>query len=71
MSSEISPLPCTRRTKLDKGINTKTKKETKLCGLYSASELYRPSDRRLLAKFVPTFADRGCRVVSATDLPGR
>jgi hypothetical protein len=31
-----------------------------------ASELYRPSDRRLSAKLVPTFADRGCRVVSAT-----
>jgi hypothetical protein len=30
----------------------------------------RPSDRRLLAKLVPTFADRGCRVVSATDPPG-
>jgi hypothetical protein len=25
----------------------------------SASELYRPSDRRLLAKLVTTFADRG------------
>jgi hypothetical protein len=25
----------------------------------SASELYRPSDRRLSAKFVPTFAARG------------
>jgi hypothetical protein len=33
----------------------------------SASELYRPSDRRLWAKLVPTFADRGCRVVSAAD----
>jgi hypothetical protein len=33
----------------------------------SASELYRPSDRRLLAKLVPTFADRGRRVVSETD----
>jgi hypothetical protein len=32
-----------------------------------ASELYRPSDRRLPAKLVPTFADTGCRVVSATD----
>jgi hypothetical protein len=32
-----------------------------------ASELYRPSDRRLSAKLVPTFAYRGCRVVSATD----
>jgi hypothetical protein len=37
----------------------------------SASELYRPSDRRLYAKLVPTFADRGCRVVSATDPHGR
>jgi hypothetical protein len=33
----------------------------------SASELYRPRDRRLSAKLVPTFEDRGCRVVSATD----
>jgi hypothetical protein len=32
-----------------------------------ASELYRPSDRRLSAKLVPTFADRGCHVVSTTD----
>jgi hypothetical protein len=31
------------------------------------NKLYRPSDRRLSAKVVPTFADRGCRVVSATD----
>jgi hypothetical protein len=40
---------------------------------WSASELYRPtkSDRRLSAKLVPTFADRGCRVVSATDPYGR
>jgi hypothetical protein len=46
-------------------------KKTKLHGLQSASELYLPSDRRLSAKLVPTFADRGCRVVSATDPPGR
>jgi hypothetical protein len=39
--------------------------------LQSAIELYRPSDRRMSAKLVPTFADRGCRVVSATDPPGR
>jgi hypothetical protein len=26
-----------------------------------------PSDRRLSAKLVPTFADRGCHVVSVTD----
>jgi hypothetical protein len=31
----------------------------------SASELYRPDDCRLSTKLVPTFADRGCRVVSA------
>jgi hypothetical protein len=31
----------------------------------------RASGRRLLAKLVPTFADRGCRVVSATDPRGR
>jgi hypothetical protein len=31
------------------------------------SELYRPRDRRLSAKLVLTFADRGCCVVSATD----
>jgi hypothetical protein len=36
----------------------------------SASELYRPSDRRLSAKLVPTFADRGCHVVSVTDPHG-
>ena len=32
-----------------------------------ASELYRQSGRRRSAKLVPTFADRGCHVVSATD----
>jgi hypothetical protein len=29
------------------------------------------SDRRLSAKLVPTFADRGCHVVSMTDPYGR
>jgi hypothetical protein len=33
----------------------------------SASELYRPSVRRLSAKRLPTSADRGCHVVSVTD----
>jgi hypothetical protein len=33
----------------------------------SASELYRPRGRRLSAKLVPTFVDRGCHVVSVTD----
>jgi hypothetical protein len=45
------------------------KQPSKLRVLQSASELYRPSDRRLLAKIVPTFADRGCHMVSATDPP--
>jgi hypothetical protein len=35
--------------------------------LWSASELYRPSDRRLSAKLVQTLANRGCRVVSAVN----
>jgi hypothetical protein len=37
----------------------------------SASELFRLRDRRLSAKLVPTFADRGCRVLSVTDSYGR
>jgi hypothetical protein len=37
----------------------------------SASELYRPSDRRLSAKCLPTFADRECHVVSVTNPYGR
>jgi hypothetical protein len=36
-----------------------------------ANELYRPSDRRLSAALVPTFADRRCNVVSVTDPYGR
>jgi hypothetical protein len=37
----------------------------------SASELYRPSDRRFSAKWLPTFADKGCHVVSVMDPYGR
>jgi hypothetical protein len=37
----------------------------------SASELYRPSDRRLSAKWLPIFADKECHVVSVTDPYGR
>jgi hypothetical protein len=36
-----------------------SKLKTKLTWPESASELYRPNDRRLSAKIVPTFADRG------------
>jgi hypothetical protein len=43
--------------------NTKTNKPWP----ESATELYRPSDRRLSAKLVPAFADRACHVVSVTD----
>jgi hypothetical protein len=37
----------------------------------SASELYLLSDRRLSAKWLATFADKGCHVVSVTDPYGR
>jgi hypothetical protein len=37
----------------------------------SASELYHQSDRSLSAKLVPTFCDRGCLAVRATDTYGR
>jgi hypothetical protein len=37
----------------------------------SASELYSPTDRRMSAKLVPTFVERGCYVVSLTDPYGR
>jgi hypothetical protein len=39
-------------------------KKIKLRGL-SPQALYRPSDRHMSAKLVPTFAVRDCRVVSA------
>jgi hypothetical protein len=38
---------------------------------WSASEIYRPRDRRLSAKLVPTFVDREYRVDSETDPHGR
>jgi hypothetical protein len=37
----------------------------------SANELYRPSDRRLSAKWLPTSADRECHMVNVTDPYGR
>jgi hypothetical protein len=37
----------------------------------SASELYRPSNHRLSAKLMPTFADIECEVVSITAPYGR
>jgi hypothetical protein len=49
----------------------KLKKKNQLPWSESASKLYRPSDRLLSAKWLPTCADRGCRVVSVTDPSGR
>jgi hypothetical protein len=49
--------------------NNKQNKQTPWSG--SVSELYRQSDRRLSAKWLPTFADRGCHVVSVTGPSGR
>jgi hypothetical protein len=37
----------------------------------TASELYRPRYRRLSAKLVPNFANRGCYMVSVKDSYGR
>jgi hypothetical protein len=48
-------------------ILTNKQTKNKLHGLESVSELHRPSTRRLSAKLVPTFADRGCHVVSVMD----
>jgi hypothetical protein len=45
----------------------KKKKKKKTPWSESANEVYRPSDRRLSAKWLPTFADKGCHVVSVTD----
>jgi CBS-domain-containing membrane protein len=44
--------------------------QTKTPWSESASE-YRPSDRRLSANWLPTFADKACHVVSVTDPYGR
>jgi hypothetical protein len=52
-------------------VNNTINKQTKQTPMSeSASELYRPSDRRLSAKWLPTFVDRRCHVVSVTDLYG-
>jgi hypothetical protein len=38
---------------------------------YFTIQLYRPSDHRLSAKLVLTFADRGCRLIGAANPHGR
>jgi CBS-domain-containing membrane protein len=51
--------------------NMKTNKNKQTPWSESVSELYRPSDSRLSAKLLPTFADKGCHVVSVMDPYGR
>jgi hypothetical protein len=55
---------------MEEGLTKKNLKKKKTCGLKPASLLYRPIDRRLSAKLVPTIADSGCRVVTAMDPHG-
>jgi hypothetical protein len=45
--------------------------KTKLRGLSPLANYIEPSDRRLSAKLVLTFAETGCYVVSVTDPYGR
>jgi hypothetical protein len=52
-------------------ISLKVKQNKQTPWSESASELHRPSDRRLSAKSLPTFADRGRYVVTVTDPYGR
>jgi hypothetical protein len=70
MGDGFSELHCSTHTKKNATGETKDLKLRNV-GLLKPSKLYRPSERRLSAKLVPTFADRGCRVVSATDPYGR
>jgi hypothetical protein len=63
-ASTVSASASARSMTTNKQTNKQTKKPP---WPESASELYRPSDRRLSDKLVPTFADRECRVVSVTD----
>jgi hypothetical protein len=50
---------------------TPKQKQNKLLGLSSLEKLYRPTDRCLLAKLAPTFAERGHHVVRVMDPYGR
>jgi hypothetical protein len=55
----------------ENGLIVKYQRHKKNPWFYFASELYRQSDRRMSAKLVPTFADKGRRVIRATDPDGR
>jgi hypothetical protein len=73
MAASIAEVMPTRQTGLKPGLIGLADKDQKKKTPWpqSASELYRPSDRRLFAKLVPTFADRRCHVVSVTHPYGR
>jgi hypothetical protein len=57
-----------------KGVSTTSQnydvKRNKLHGFSPQANYTQPSDRLLSAKLVPTFTDRRCRVVRATDPHG-
>jgi hypothetical protein len=59
------PFPCITSECLFQYERKQNEKQTPWLKL--ASELHRPSGRRLLARLVPPFADRGCCVVSTKD----
>jgi hypothetical protein len=61
----VQPFLNVHFTRFQVNKQNKTKQQTPWSE--SASELYRPSDRRFSAKWLPTFADKGCHVVSVTD----
>jgi hypothetical protein len=60
-----------RRITRKKKIRAAGKPKNQTPWTWSASELYRPNDRRLSAKLVLTFAGRGCCVVGAKNSHGR
>jgi hypothetical protein len=52
-------------------LKIKVKKKKKNSVAWVCVRTYLPSDRRMSTKLMPTFADRGCHVVSVTDPYGR
>jgi hypothetical protein len=68
-SMKISKIGFSWSSATDTGINCYSHERTPWPE--SASELYRPSDRRLSVTLVPTFEHTECRVVSVTDPYGR
>jgi hypothetical protein len=70
-TSELSDM-WQHRTRCSDRRNIKiNKKKLKKNSVALVRKRTKPSDRRLSAKLVPTFAFKLCRVVSATDPHGR